>query len=764
MDAQAPSLPATVAAAAATPAAMDPCIFAVQEAVLSAVSAASAVSPGSLDSPACIVAAVESFCFNTHKRTAVELGLGHAVLLLLASAERACEEYGHGEKLAAANAARLSEVSATFAIVDAATALFARELLPANAAPLLLQHVLNLAPVQPLLACVASVSASFAAMKRANLPASHATTRYAITKAVILCLRRPGLVNMNDFVGRLRTSLMSILPAWETSGINHKGTYNVSNETNYAAESTVADKSAAAAPTTVRSSSPDAIDMDTDSAPTNGEPHSSTNCVDTSATTIDWALYKSFWGVQRYLANPKLVESPAGWEVVYSRITAILTAFETIRVQPNPAPPAPETRWPKYLTSPTLLRLQLSDINLRRSVLIQYAILLHHLELNVAVLSRSPDVRNQENGKYAAALFASTAVQRQASQSPASQAAPPHSGNGDRLAYRVLTHLASLDGDKNGNGLSDFLTTCRAREACWMTWKSNGCNVACPAEEDMSRDQYVLPQTGPRRTALKQSPSTIPDPTDPADSSHLAADWKDSVVSLKRVCYGLDRNYSRANTDQGSETRRASGRPFGKGWMPMTSEERSAMFLTPGNSNVATSPTLVEYQDAIKTEIEDGIEDEYANYKLPSFVWRCMRALSEQNCESFLMVADVELQKYTVAPFDLRRLILPQRIADVSRLASDKEGVLLRGDAKADAKSSGGKRKGATQNNTNGDEHDGFKTAERGSSLRIVDVAVASANTNKNRLSHVRANNARNISPNLNPDTPPYAAKLSKPP
>jgi hypothetical protein len=378
--------------------------------------------------------------------------------------------------------------------------------------------------------------------------------------------------------------------------------------------------------------------------------------VDPLSPPVDWALYQSFWGLQKYMADPRQAETPQGWSEFHSHVCSVLAAFEATPVQFKPAPPSPETRWPKFLTSPRLLRLQVSDLHFRRNVLIQYCIALQHLRLRAGELRKE----KPEEFEFWRSVFTSLSEKK------------TDAGDGDRLNDRILASLSSLDDGKAG-GLSEFLTSSLDRETIWIKWKNRGCYARNPAEDlpDQLRGTPHKPGRRPRAPVPKR---TVPEYA----ANVLAGDGAGDILdrSWKRLRWNLD------GREERGDGRRGAGRghlltadELTAEWLPLSYEERGESLLSP--ENLSAVPPVGQFcAEVRKEEAEKSrAEGETPLWRDAAYVWKCMRALSAQRCDMFLNVASPDPQR-AAPPFDLRRLLDVDGKADAAAPAGEAEASM----------------------------------------------------------------------------------------
>lgn len=479
-------------------------------------------------------------------------------------------------------------------VVDAAIVLFSRQLISADLPGLLLQLVLLFAPISQLQEAVDQLKASFHLFGEASSEMKSGIARLGVAKAVILCLRRASFSDNHVLSGKLRTCLMSSLPCWDKSGINKKGLFNADNETVLASTGET---------TTTQFGSL-------------GEEHSRANT--NKAQPEELAIYESFWGIQKYLSNPDMCENADTWAEFRGHVNTILSAFDSIPIQTSPAPPGPETRWPKFLTSKSLLRLQLSDVYLRRNVLVQLAILLQHLELNVDVLAP----RDEKLAKYWTEQFTSDSNGR---------------GDGVKLLSRVLSQLSGLDDDR-ACGLKGFLLSVLARETKWIEWKNHGCRANNPAEDGLDANS-----SSSKRPAL-----WLPEKSDFDTSSKI--DFSLLDFKLERMRFGEQGKVANVAVSLADSPFHASPRRE----IDIADFTQRESLLRP--AKMFSYSSLDDIKKQLIEEDEDGLEDEYKSWNKPAFAWQSMRALSENNSDSFIDLACTNSTS-EYPPFDLRRLV-----------------------------------------------------------------------------------------------------------
>ncbi|KAG0355883.1 hypothetical protein BG005_005186 [Podila minutissima] len=225
-------------------------------------------------------------------------------------------------------------------------------------------------------------------------------------------LRRLSKAKNTVFCGRILMLLSNVFPLGERSGVNLKGEYNVDNITPIESDdvSVVPDLTP-----TPSSSSMESMDdnntelMDVDEG---------TDVQKAAKTDSDF--YKEFWGLQRYFNNPTiLAHSPENMNKLKKGIEDTLARFsEVVRDERRRRPSLetsddrsleqsiqsadhttrskrkhdqlqsedllPTIHFPKFLTSPQLLRLEIVDPYFRKHILVQFLIMIQCLQTHSA--------------------------------------------------------------------------------------------------------------------------------------------------------------------------------------------------------------------------------------------------------------------------------------------------------------------------------------------------------------------------------------------
>lgn len=312
--------------------------------------------------------------------------------------------------------ARLRAFDTSLILVDSTISLLQEKRIEARLPITLLEVTFSFHTQTELANRISTIRRRFEAIRAAH---PEKVAELYIIKSIMSCINRDQSGSNPVLSGYLRLILAASLPVWHPSGMNRRGQYNTSNIPDY--ENVLKNEDA-----------PD----------------------------IDVALYKAFWGAQALVANPSMAESPPQWREAFFSIERVLSAFKAV-------PPSKEldaftplskdktekmrSRIPKYLTSPSILRLQLGDIRVRRHVLMQYAIFLHHLETVAGFIPSGKDTPTSKIGiEFCKKLFSI-------------------GGEGIKLRKQVYDVMnADCDGK-----YKRFVTSLLQRERRWLHWKKH---------------------------------------------------------------------------------------------------------------------------------------------------------------------------------------------------------------------------------------------------------------------------------------------------
>ncbi|KAG7672356.1 putative THO complex subunit 1 [Nannochloris sp. 'desiccata'] len=172
-------------------------------------------------------------------------------------------------------------------------------------------------------------------------------SHHTLLRTCTLLLKRLSKSQDASLCGRVLLFLAKFLPLTERSGVNLTGAFHVDNLT-----------------------------------PVENVPE---GAVDAEGKPVDVAFYTTFWGLQRWFANPPAALAPGQWAEVSRGVRAVLDRFSSEKVTVaenallggNFGNGATSV---KYLSSARLLPLQLRDAAFRRHFLLQALVLMSWVE------------------------------------------------------------------------------------------------------------------------------------------------------------------------------------------------------------------------------------------------------------------------------------------------------------------------------------------------------------------------------------------------
>lgn len=187
--------------------------------------------------------------------------------------------------------------------------------------------------------------------------------------------------------GRVLMFLANVLPLSERSGVNLKGEFN-KNTTEFEEEL----------------GGDEAERMETEGG---GEKEFKLQSLDEKLEgqlEVSFNMYKTFWGLQKWLHNPLLLltapQAPHNLEAVVSGMGIVLDNFAAYTVSDVEAMAADgadrEFYFPGFLTSTRLISLELQDMHFRRHVLVQYLIVLMYVLDPSMHPPKSSDIRKTQ--------------------------------------------------------------------------------------------------------------------------------------------------------------------------------------------------------------------------------------------------------------------------------------------------------------------------------------------------------------------------------
>ncbi|RCI13739.1 hypothetical protein L249_7948 [Ophiocordyceps polyrhachis-furcata BCC 54312] len=221
-------------------------------------------------------------------------------------------------------------------------------------------------------------------------------------------LRRLSRAEDTAFCGRVFIFMFQSFPLGDRSSVNLRGEFHVENVTNYEVSVPTAEGSK--------------MDLDSQEAPKDStDAKAATKTAASGASKAQKAfdpdsLYVSFWSLQESFSQPLKLFEPEHLARFKSNLEATVKAFQATHNNDGPhaskstdgakrdsrrkkeedaADDGPETFNPKYLTSRDLFELEISDLSLRRHVLVQALIIIDF------VLSLSPAAKEKLAGANA---------------------------------------------------------------------------------------------------------------------------------------------------------------------------------------------------------------------------------------------------------------------------------------------------------------------------------------------------------------------------
>lgn len=244
-------------------------------------------------------------------------------------------------------------------------------------------------------------------------------------------LRRLSRSQNTVFCGRILLFLARIFPLSERSGLNIISEFNLDNATVFSSKD----------------------DSFSELSLEKEEPMEEGEISAHHPVVIDYNLYRKFWTLQDYFRQPNTCYNRMSWRHFTSYASDILSAFSSFKLDDSNSP-----KWKlseggsmsekamyfaKYLTSPKLLELELSDGNFRRYVLTQFLILFQYLSSPVRFKLESYQLTDDQQ------LWIKQASEK---------------------VYKLLAETPP-GGDEFSKNVSKILK----REEYWNAWKNEGC-------------------------------------------------------------------------------------------------------------------------------------------------------------------------------------------------------------------------------------------------------------------------------------------------
>ncbi|KAB5570756.1 THO complex subunit 1 transcription elongation factor-domain-containing protein [Coniochaeta sp. 2T2.1] len=329
--------------------------------------------------------------------------------------------------------------------------------------------------------------------------------KLAILRTCNELLRRLSRAEDTAFCGRVFIFMFQSFPLGDKSSVNLRGEYHVENETSYDQE-------------LKKDDSAEQMDVDT---PSNG----ARVTPDTKAASKDGKsasqpirqltadeLYPVFWSLQAVFSQPKKLFDPAKLAEFKTGLEATMATFSTIKPEPrkqekdkqgDEAKRSPKeektddgddelanTFNPKYLTSRDLFELEISDISLRRSVLVQALIALDFL------LSLSPKAK-EKLSKFTVTNKSVAYTDQILSEEDTKWANEMKKTIGD-----YIRQMHPIEGPYFLRMVESVLV----RDKNWIRWKLEGCQaIEMPA---VSPQEFKEAKAVARKMATARRPSS----------------------------------------------------------------------------------------------------------------------------------------------------------------------------------------------------------------------------------------------------------------
>ncbi len=273
-------------------------------------------------------------------------------------------------------------------------------------------------------------------------PGVRQKSQYTLLRTCNIFLKRLSKSQDAELCGRVLIFLAKFLPLTERSGVNMYGSFHVDNMTPLE----------------------DVKEGD----------------VDAEGNAIDVEFYKTFWGLQKWFADPGSALAPGAWDSIMESMKLLLKKFDSIKVTVTETSGSfgnPEENTGssvKYLSSAGLLSLQIRDATFRRTILVQCLILIGWLEnpLLKDFVSKKPTERVLSSIEY--------------------------------MKGKVCAQLSRTP-EKGGTFANAIMNVLRG-ETAWSLWKQAGC-PADPFQIQSSRNLEDLKseKLGVEPTKLKKS-------------------------------------------------------------------------------------------------------------------------------------------------------------------------------------------------------------------------------------------------------------------
>lgn len=185
---------------------------------------------------------------------------------------------------------------------------------------------------------------------------------------------------------------------------------------------------------------------------------------------LDFDRYKKFWSLQEYFRTPALCYKPIPWKKFTECADETIELFANFKTDSSCnlhlLDSLDRNYFPKYLTSPKLLELQLCDSNFKRSVLIQFLILFQYLTGKVKFKTEQ-QVLNEDQLKWV-----------------------------KETTERVHELIAKTE--PNGEDVRDAVTSILGREEFWSNWKNEACTELKKCNEPPKKRMKTAADSTPK--------------------------------------------------------------------------------------------------------------------------------------------------------------------------------------------------------------------------------------------------------------------------
>ncbi|GIY40007.1 THO complex subunit 1 [Caerostris darwini] len=256
------------------------------------------------------------------------------------------------------------------------------------------------------------------------------------------------------FFGRILMFLALIFPLSERSGLNIISEFNLENTTAYSINEDA-----------FNDLIPEKSDITEE-----GEISSKKS----GPITVDKNLYQKFWSLQDFFRNPNTCYNKMQWRQFASSTSDVLTVFGSFKSDDANSSKWKQAELPssngscvyfaKFLTSPKLLELELSDSHFRRYVLVQFLILFQYLNSPV---------------KFKLDSYVLTEEQQ----------------NWIKETIKVI-HKLLLETPPNGETFVQDVEKILQREEFWNAWKNEGCPDFKPLTDKADLEKKLKKRPG----------------------------------------------------------------------------------------------------------------------------------------------------------------------------------------------------------------------------------------------------------------------------